>query len=144
MPHLIKTFKIKPRDFVKAGEVSIRIQGLLKTIGFDADLIRSVSVCAYESEMNVVMHGGEGSLFLIIDPDQIILEVKDDGAGIEDVDLALREGFSTASQEFREMGFGAGMGLPNIKKHADVFEIRSELGKGTNLRMCFKTDRSGK
>jgi serine/threonine-protein kinase RsbT len=144
VPHLIKTFKIEPRDFVKAGEVSIRIQGILKTIGFDADLIRSVSVCAYESEMNVVMHGGEGSLFLIIDPDQIILEVKDDGAGIEDIDLALREGFSTASPEHREMGFGAGMGLPNIKKHADAFEIRSQLGKGTNLKMCFKTDRSGK
>jgi anti-sigma regulatory factor (Ser/Thr protein kinase) len=138
MPYLEKSFGIVPLDFVKAGEVSIQVQGLLKTIGFEADLIRRVSVCAYESEMNVVMHGGDGTLMLRVGSDEVVLDVTDDGQGIEDIELALQEGYSTASEEIREMGFGAGMGLPNIKKNADLLEIYSEKGKGTHVRMSFK------
>ena len=138
MSHLSKSFKITPRDFLRAGEVSIEVQGLLKTIGFDADVIRRISVCAYEAEMNVVMHGGEGTLSLAVDPDMIIMEVSDDGPGIEDIELAMRAGYSTAPPEHRELGFGAGMGLPNIKKNADSLKVDSEKGKGTHLKIGFK------
>ncbi|MBU2498406.1 MAG: ATP-binding protein [Proteobacteria bacterium] len=137
MPYLKKNFGIVPLDFVKAGEISIQVHGLLKTIGFEAALIRRVSVCAYESEMNVVMHGGDGTLSLSVDSDSIVLEVRDEGPGIENIDLALKEGYSTATEEIREMGFGAGMGLPNIQKNADAFEIHSEKGRGTHLKMSF-------
>jgi len=137
MPHLSKTFTIKARDYLRAGEVSIQVQRLLKTIGFDPTLIRKVSICAYEAEMNVVIHGGDGVLRLTIEPRGILLDVQDEGPGIEDVSLALQEGYSTASEEAREMGFGAGMGLPNIKKNSDVLEITSAKGKGVHLRIVF-------
>ncbi|MBU0735732.1 MAG: ATP-binding protein [Pseudomonadota bacterium] len=138
MPDLKKIFVIKARDFAKAGEVSIRVQGILKGIGFNPALIRRASVCAYEGEMNVVMHGGDGALQLSVDPENITIEIKDDGPGIEDIELALQEGYSTATEEYREMGFGAGMGLPNIKKNADSLEINSKKGFGTHLKICFK------
>ena len=137
MPHLSKTFTIKAGDYLRAGEVSIQVQRLLKTIGFDPALIRRVSICAYEAEMNVVIHGGDGILRLTIEPRGILLDVQDDGPGIEDVSLALQEGYSTASEEAREMGFGAGMGLPNIKKNSDALEITSAKGKGAHLRIVF-------
>jgi serine/threonine-protein kinase RsbT len=143
MPHLVKSFAIKARDFIRGGEVSIAVQGLLKKIGFDPDLIRRVSVCAFEAEMNVVMHGGDGTLTITVDTKGIALDVKDEGPGIEDIELALKEGYSTASQEAREMGFGAGMGLPNIKKNSDFLEIISEKGKGTVLKMSFDVQIEG-
>jgi len=138
MADLSRRFHIKARDFLKAGDGSIQIQSLLKTIGFDSNLIRRISICAYEAEMNAVMHGGDGELRLMVDPGKIILEVSDNGPGIEDIELALQEGYSTATPEHREMGFGAGMGLPNIKKNADSLEIQSENGQGTHLTMCFE------
>ena len=138
MADLLRRYPIKARDFVKAGEGSIQIQSLLKTIGFDVSLIRRISICAYEAEMNAVMHGGDGELRLTVDPQKIILEVSDDGPGIQDIELALQEGYSTATPEHREMGFGAGMGLPNIKKNADSLEIHSENGQGTHLTICFE------
>jgi anti-sigma regulatory factor (Ser/Thr protein kinase) len=138
MSQLSKSFRITPRDFIRAGEVSIEVQGLLKTIGFDADVIRRVSVCAYEAEMNVVMHGGDGTLSLSVDPKMVNMEVKDDGPGIEDIELAMKAGYSTAPPEHRELGFGAGMGLPNIKKNADSLEVNSKKGKGTRLKITFK------
>jgi serine/threonine-protein kinase RsbT len=138
MPHLTKSYSIKARDYMRAGEVSMQVQGLLKSIGFDPELIRRVSICAYEAEMNVVMHGGDGGLRLEINTAGVSLHVKDDGPGIENIDLALQEGYSTASEEAREMGFGAGMGLPNIKKNSDSLEILSEKGKGTEVKIGFK------
>lgn len=137
MPQLTRSFPIKARDFVRAGEVSIQVQGLLKAIGFPSEVIRRVAICAYESEMNVVMHGGDGNLQLKVDTGAIEVVVEDAGGGIEDIELALQEGYSTASPEDRERGFGAGMGLPNIKKNADAFEIRSGKGEGTCLKMSF-------
>lgn len=138
MQSLTKTFRVQPRDFVKAGEASLKIQGLLKDIGFDPTLIRRVAVCAYESEMNVVMYGGEGKILLEVSAEKISVITDDDGPGIEDIEKALQEGYSTAPPEYREMGFGAGMGLPNIKKNADLFEIRSGKGDGTTLVMSFE------
>lgn len=135
---LLKRYSIKPRDFVKAGEGSIRIQRFLKFIGFDQGLIRRISICAYEAEMNVVMHGGDGEMRLLVDPKLIVLEVADNGPGIPDIGLALQEGYSTATPEHREMGFGAGMGLPNIKKNADSLDIQSGDGGGAHLTMRFE------
>ncbi len=143
MPNLKKKYEIKAKDFIRAGEGAIQTQSTLKSIGFEPDIVRRASVCAYESEMNVVMHGGDGTLSLTVDGTWIIIEVRDNGPGIEDIDLALKEGYSTASTEYREMGFGAGMGLPNIKKNADSFEIHSGEGKGTYLKMAFRVSENG-
>ncbi|MCJ7683652.1 MAG: ATP-binding protein [Desulfobacteraceae bacterium] len=142
MTDLIKIFSIKARDFVKAGEGSIQIQSLLKSIGFDTGLIRRISICAYEAEMNAVMHGGDGELRLMVDPKKIVLEIRDNGPGIEDIELALQDGYSTATPEHREMGFGAGMGLPNINKNADSLEIHSGNGQGTHLKIRFEVQNS--
>jgi len=138
MTHLIKGFRIKARDFSRAGEVSIRVQSILKAIGFDPALVRRVAVCAYESEMNVVMHGGDGDFSLTVDPEKIVLDIRDAGLGIQDIELAMQEGYSTARPEDLERGFGAGMGLPNIKKNSDSFEIHSEKGKGAHLVISFE------
>jgi serine/threonine-protein kinase RsbT len=137
MPQLQKRFEVEPRDFVRAGEASLQVQRMLRNIGFEEQIIRRASVCAYEAEMNIVMHGGKGELVLTVNPDEIELQVNDDGPGIEDIGAALQEGFSTASAEYREMGFGAGMGLPNIKKNADSLDIRSGGSHGTRLKIVF-------
>jgi len=137
MSDLQRSFKVKFNDFMKAGDVSVQIQGILKTIGFDPDLIRRISICAYESEMNMVMHGGDGDVLLTVGPKTITVDVRDDGPGIENTERAFQEGYSTATHEHREMGFGAGMGLPNIKKNADTVAVNSEKGKGTRLTISF-------
>jgi serine/threonine-protein kinase RsbT len=138
MSLLERWFNIKANDFVKAGEVSIEVHGILKKIGFPSALVRRVSICAYEAEMNVVMHGGDGAMRLLIDPGGITLDCSDAGEGIEDVELALKPGYSTAKPEHQEMGFGAGMGLPNIKKNASSLRVDSEKGRGTRLTMQFE------
>jgi anti-sigma regulatory factor (Ser/Thr protein kinase) len=138
MPHLTREYSIKARDFLRAGEGALQVKSTLKAIGFHPDLIRRASVCAYESEMNVVMYGSDGTLSLSVDGEGIVIEVRDQGPGIEDIDLALQEGYSTAKDEYREMGFGAGMGLPNIKRNADQLEIRSGKDEGTCLRISFR------
>ena len=137
MTALKKSYYIKSRDFIRAGEASIKIQTLLKSLNYDPQLTRRVAICGYEGEMNVVMHGGDGSLSFAIYPHELIMEISDDGPGIVDVDKAMQTGFSTASDEHREMGFGAGMGLPNMKKNADDIVVDSERGQGTRIRMVF-------
>jgi serine/threonine-protein kinase RsbT len=137
VPHIIKEYHIKARDFVHAGEGSIAIKNTLKSLGIESDIVRRAAVCAYESEMNVVMHGGDGVLTLTVNESMIVIEVRDSGPGIGNIGLALTEGYSTALDEYREMGFGAGMGLPNIIKHSDSFAIHSLEKKGAYLRMCF-------
>jgi len=132
-----------PKDFLRAGEVSIEIQGVLKSIGFPPDVVRRASICAYEAEMNVVMHGGNGTFRITIDEGTIAMEVSDDGPGIEDIELALREGYSTAPPEYRQIGFGAGMGLPNIQKNADLFHIQSKRNEGTSLTISLRTNADG-
>ena len=133
-------YRIKPKDFTHAGEGSIKIKNALKSLGLKSDIVRRVAVCAYESEMNVVMHGGDGLLALTVDDSGIIIEVRDDGPGIGDITLALKEGYSTAQDEYREMGFGAGMGLPNIVKNSDSIEIHSDKAKGTYMLISFWND----
>jgi anti-sigma regulatory factor (Ser/Thr protein kinase) len=131
-------FEINGGDFMNAGEPSIKIRNILKDIGIDADIIRRVSIAAYEAEMNVVMYAQHGMIKLLITPEKIFLRVEDKGQGIEDIELAMRPGFSTATEEMRERGFGAGMGLPNIKRNSDHFSIRSTVGQGTKLEMIFE------
>jgi serine/threonine-protein kinase RsbT len=142
-PQLRRSFKIEARDFLRAGEVSLQVQRTLKNIGFEEELVRRAAICAYEAEMNVVLHGGDGAFMLTVHFEEIVLDVKDDGPGIENIELALKEGYSTATPEQREMGFGAGMGLPNIKKNADSLEIRSTKGTGTHLTIGLKASKDG-
>jgi len=137
MSSLRKCFNIRSRDFIHAGEASITVQGMLKQMDIDPQLIRRIAVCGYEGEMNVVMHGGDGLFCVEIDADKIILDISDEGQGIDNVKDAMKKGFSTASDEFREMGFGAGMGLPNIEKNSDKLIVDSEKGQGTRLLIHF-------
>ena len=144
MSGLIKSYHIKARDFIRAGEASINIQNILKSMNFDPKLIRRIAICGYEGEMNAVMHGGDGLLLIEIDAEKLVLEISDDGPGIEDIDMAMQTGFSTAEDEHREMGFGAGMGLPNMEKNSDQITVESEKGQGTRVRMIFFRDRGDK
>jgi serine/threonine-protein kinase RsbT len=137
MSALKKSYHIKSRDFIRAGEASIKIQSLLKSLSFNPQLIRRVAICGYEGEMNVVMHGGDGLLSFTINTGELIMEISDDGPGIADIEKAMQKGFSTASDEHREMGFGAGMGLPNMKKNSDQIHIESKMNQGTVVRMIF-------
>lgn len=133
-----KTFVIKG-DFASAGEASVKVKNILKEIGFDPSVIRRVAVASYEAEMNVVMYGGGGEVSLAVSPKYVHLVITDQGPGIPDVALAMQEGYSTATEEMRELGFGAGMGLPNIKKNSDVFQITSEVGQGVCLDLVFRS-----
>lgn len=138
MARLNKTYVVKARDFIHAGEASIQVQGLLKSMHLGAALIRRIAVCSYEAEMNAVLHGGDGTLTLTIEDDRITIDMTDDGPGIEDIARAMLPGYSTASEDARELGFGAGMGLPNMQRNADDFLIESEYGRGTHARMGFQ------
>jgi len=138
-----KNYHIKPRDFNRAGEASINVQNILKSMHLDPKLIRRVAVCSYEGEMNVVMHGGNGLLGIEIDSQKLVLEVADDGPGIDNIELAMQAGYSTATDEYREMGFGAGMGLPNMKKNADQILVTAAKGSGTQVRMTFFLNQGG-
>ncbi len=139
MSSIYKSYSVVKNDFVKAGEASINVKNLLKSIDCNSDVTRRVAICGYEAEMNLVMHGGDGELSVDINSDQITLIVSDTGPGIEDTELALTVGYSTAKDEYREMGFGAGMGLPNIKKNSDEMTLESEVGSGTIVKMIFYT-----
>lgn len=131
-------FAVKGKDFLRAGTASTEIRSILKSLGVDPSVVRRVGIAAYEAEMNVVMYAAHAKLTFSITPDRIALSVEDEGPGIPDVDMAMREGWSTATHEMREMGFGAGMGLPNIRRNADEFTITSVVGKGTRLEILFR------
>ena len=137
-----KSFSIKGGDFANAGEASVEVKNILKEVGFDSDAIRRIAIASYEAEMNVVMYGENGVMDLTVEPNEIHLSIEDSGPGIPDIELAMQEGYSTATEEMRELGFGAGMGLPNIKKNSDEFHITSEVNKGTRLDMVIRCRRS--
>ncbi len=128
-------YNVPGDDFTRAGEGSADLKARLKRLGVPSDAIRRAAIALYEGEINVAIHAGGGRIHVDITPDDIIMTLSDDGPGIADINLAMSEGYSTAPDEVRSLGFGAGMGLPNMKKYADEFEIASELGKGTNVRM---------
>ena len=120
-------------DFTRAGEASGNVKVQLKKLGFDHSVIRNVVIALYEGEINMVIHAGGGQIDVSIDPDQIRMVLTDHGPGIPDVALAMQEGYSTAPDNVRALGFGAGMGLPNIKKYTDEMRIETEVGVGTTM-----------
>jgi len=136
-------FAIKEMDFIHAGEASVQVKNILKNIGADPDLIRRVAVAAYEAEINAVVYGRAGLMVIEMNDDGLVIMVEDKGPGIPDIELAMQEGYSTAPPEIREMGFGAGMGLPNIKKNSDDLQIVSGPGQGTRVVMFFRSDWQG-
>jgi anti-sigma regulatory factor (Ser/Thr protein kinase) len=133
-------FPVNGSDFSRAGEVSCEIKNLLKELGLNAQVVRRAAIATYEAEMNIIMYAVQGSLMLSVTPGRVRIVVEDSGPGIEDVELAMTEGYSTATAEMRELGFGAGMGLANIKKNADDFQITSEVGRGTRLELTILTN----
>ncbi len=132
-PALEMEFALTAGDFNGAGDASGKIKRTLQQVGVKAEVIRRIAISAYEAEMNVIIHSAGGELKARIYPDRTELEVVDCGPGIENVELAMTEGFSTAPDHIREMGFGAGMGLPNMSRCADRFAIESKVGRGTRL-----------
>lgn len=128
-------YEVITDDFSRAGEASSDIKKKLRQVGIDNDIIRRIAISTYEAEINQVIHSLGGRITLLIRPDRIELFFVDRGPGIENIELAMKEGFSTASNKVREMGFGAGMGLPNIKRCSDEFYIESEVGSFTKLKI---------
>jgi len=130
---LRKAFEIQGQDFENAGEQSAEVTTILKDLDVDPNIILRVGIVAFEAEMNVVMYAGRATLTLVVTDHEIVVEVADEGPGIPDIELAMQPGYSTASDEMRDMGFGYGLGLPNIKKNSDVFSLQSEVGRGTRV-----------
>jgi anti-sigma regulatory factor (Ser/Thr protein kinase) len=130
-------YSIDGKDFASAGLVSTQIKSILKKISYDLQLVRRIAISTYEAEMNVVMHAVRAKVFLTASAQEISVVIDDEGKGIPDIDKAMQPGFSTATEEQRAMGFGAGMGLPNIKKNADGLKVSSVAGKGTRVEMKF-------
>jgi len=137
-PSFEQSFEISGGDFTNAGEVSSKVKKILQELGVSPKIIRRATIATYEAEMNVVWYAKQGTLTLSVTPELLRIVVADEGYGIEDIKLAMQEGYSTASPEIREKGFGAGMGLPNIKKNSDEFYISSEVGKGTVLEIALR------
>jgi len=134
MPEAFESlYHILGRDFSNAGKVSTQIKDTLKRLGIHPTVVRRVAIVSYEAEMNLVMYATRGTVLLNVSSEAVSIRVEDEGPGIPNIDLAMQEGWSTATPEMREMGFGAGMGLPNIRKNADEFNISSEIGRGTQL-----------
>ncbi|WP_227765776.1 ATP-binding protein [Zhaonella formicivorans] len=130
---LVLNFTVQSMDFKAAGQGASKIKQVLQQIGVDNAVIRRIAIITYEAELNIIIHAYKGEIRAIIAPEFIEIVAEDSGPGISDIEQAMREGFSTAPSVVREMGFGAGMGLPNIKRSADELEITSEVGVGTKL-----------
>ena len=128
-------YPIEGGDFVKAGHASSSLKKILNQLNLDPVIVRRIAVATYEAEVNVVAHAFHGLMNVFINPTRILIRVEDEGPGIPDIEKAMQEGFSTASEKVREMGFGAGMGLSNMKKNTDELTIHSNINKGTVVEM---------
>ena len=137
MTMIKESYPVKADDMTSAGDVSARIKRQMKQLGIPASVVRRVSVGTYEAEINLVIHSEGGRIDFEISPENITIRVVDQGPGIPDLKKAMTEGWSTATNEVRNMGFGAGMGLPNMKRNADEFDIKSTVGVGTDITMVF-------
>ena len=133
---LIFHFEVDGDNFTSAGQASVQVKKNLRELGVDPETIRRVSIAMYEGEINMVIHAGGGVAEVVIYVDKIVVKLIDQGKGIADIEQAMQPGFSTASEEIRQLGFGAGMGLPNMKKYTDEFLVESEVGKGTTVTMA--------
>ena len=131
-------FDVDASDFSAAGEASTKLKKMLRQLSVDPEIIRKVAVAMYEGEINMVIHADGGVATVTVGQGEVVVELKDTGKGIENIELAMKEGFSTATGAIRELGFGAGMGLPNMKKYSDEMVIDSTVGVGTTITMKFK------
>ena len=130
-------------DFTRAGEASSSIKKALKQVGLAPDIIRNVAIAMYEGEINMVIHAGGGQIDVDIAPDAVRMVLKDQGPGIQDISLAMQAGWYTAPDDVRSLGFGAGMGLPNMKKYTDEMEIKSQVGVGSVFTVKLRRKRDG-
>lgn len=128
-------FDVSGDDFTRAGEASGKVKSKLKQLGIAPDAIRRVAIALYEGEINLVIHAGGGEIDVEISPEDIKMTLSDKGPGIADVEKAMTEGYSTATENIRSLGFGAGMGLPNMKKYSDEMKIDTKIGVGTTIFM---------
>jgi len=133
-PQITLEFTVGEKDFFVAGESASKVKKTLQQLGLKQEVIKKIAIIIYEAAMNVAIHAGHGFIKVVIDPEAITVHTEDVGTGIPDINLAMQEGFSTAPYEVRELGFGAGMGLPNIKQCSDELYLDSKVGVGTVLR----------
>ncbi len=131
-------YDVSGSEFSLAGTASADVKAQLKKMGVPSDAIRRAAIALYEGEINLVIHAGGGAIDVDMAPGVINMAITDEGPGIPDIDLAMSEGYSSASDEVRNLGFGAGMGLPNMKKYTDSFDIQSQVGKGTSITMSVR------
>lgn len=131
---MIAEFQIQGQNFKKAGEASFEVKNRLKKLGLAPDIIRRVATAAYEAELNVIIYAERGTLRLCLQDGCVEVRVEDVGPGIPDIGLAMQEGYTTSPPHVKQLGYGSGMGLPNIKKNSDWMEIQSEVNRGTTLR----------
>ncbi len=128
-------FDVDGSDFTSAGDASVQVKRKLRHLGFDPEIIKRVSIAMYEGEINMVIHAGGGVADVYVDTETVTIVLTDKGPGIEDISLAMKAGYSTAPENVRSLGFGAGMGLPNMKRYTDTMTVESELGVGTTITM---------
>lgn len=135
---IILNYTVSPDDFTRAGEASSDVKNKLKLLGISPAAVRKVSIALYEGEINMVIHAKGGDITVEISPESIRMTLADVGPGIPDIELAMKEGYSTAPDEIRSLGFGAGMGLSNMKKYSDSMDIQTTLGVGTTITMVVR------
>lgn len=131
-------YEVSGEDFTRAGEASGAVKKRLKSLGYNPDAIRRVAIAMYEAEINMVIHADGGVADVLVYPDRIVMILEDHGPGIPNVELAMQEGFSTATEQIHNMGFGAGMGLPNMKRSSDELSIETKVGVGTKITMTVR------
>lgn len=135
MESLKLTYQVEGGNLLDAGEASSKMKRVLKQLGLPAETIRKASICMYEGEINMVIHADGGEAAVQVGEDDIIISMRDTGPGIPDLDQAMQEGWSTASATARDLGFGAGMGLPNMKRYSDELQVETAVGRGTTVTM---------
>lgn len=135
---IVLEYKVADGEFQRAGEVSSDVKHKLKQLGVPADTVRRIAIAMYEGEVNMVIHANGGDITVVITPEEVKMVLADTGPGIPDIEKAMTAGFSTASDDTRNLGFGAGMGLPNMKKNTDSLDIETRLGRGTTITMTVK------
>jgi serine/threonine-protein kinase RsbT len=134
-------FDVDGENFVSAGQASVQVKKNLRQLGLPPEVIRQLSIAMYEGEINMVIHAGGGVADVTVYEDRVEIVLADHGPGIADIDLAMQEGYSTATESVRALGFGAGMGLPNMKRYTDEMKIDSVVGEGTTITMCVYLNR---
>ena len=132
------SYTVNGSDFTRAGETSSKVKKTLTQLGFSPDVVRRVAIAMYEGEINMVIHADGGTIDVEISPQEIVIVMQDTGPGIEDIEKAMQEGYSTADENVRDLGFGAGMGIPNMKKYSDYMDIDTKVGVGTKLTLIIK------